>query len=80
MNVVSVYTTEIKKLEKEIDNLKKKKITLPLIAPILDKKIEQLADRMADISISLENEVSMVDTYISNIMKSHNNMKFKLNQ
>ena len=77
MNVTLEYTKEIKRLEGVIENLKERKLKLPLMAEHIDINIKKIEAKRDELKLDLEKESNMTDAYIENVLKRHNSVKFK---
>ncbi len=77
MNVTLEYSKEIKRLDGVIENLKERKLKLPLMAKHIDSNIKNVEAKRDELKLDLEKESKMTDAYIENVLKRHNSVKFK---
>lgn len=77
MNVTLEYSKEIKRLDGVIENLKERKLKLPLMAKHIDSNIKNVEAKRDELKLELEKESKMTDAYIENVLKRHNSVKFK---
>ncbi len=77
MNVTLEYSKEIKRLDGVIENLKERKLKLPLMAKHIDSNIKNVEAKRDELKLELETESKMTDAYIENVLKRHNSVKFK---